>query len=435
MAAARQDLRADRLPLRDGRSVKVIRVVTRACGAEGEMMKNLTASGLMLAALFLCAHAAQAFQGESGRDMTPTGRGMGSTKGNKGGKQPVRPPPPPPARARVSVRSNPPGSTVVLDGTDFGQTNLDGFLTLPAQKAGRHVLTVSKDGYHKYERVLELSPGENVPLDISLTPFPSRLRVAPQPDSALIHIVGVGSYDGTAEVELRSGDYRVRVEKLGYGTEERTVKVNPGHSTNLTLTLAPLPPAELLALADSSFQAGQFDQTLTLGGMAYPHMSSNARLNFILGLSHLRKNRQPEALGYLRRAVELGEAITINVKHFHKLKKGEGLCQGQLVMRRGELEFHSGEYPADSFRVAVNRVSALRATSDRGGGLSMKVYLMTLDKKKKQKEQWVDYHFHPPEAALQSKNPRKANSPHIVTCYGCGPTAQLFYNFVQHLSY
>jgi hypothetical protein len=394
-------------------------------------MKKLTASGFVLAALCFCAQAAHA-QGESGRDMTPT-TNRGSGAGGRGGRGGDRTPPRPPvAPARLSLRTGLP-ATVVLDGAEF-QTDAAGFIRLPARKPGRYVLVVYRSGYHRYERALELSPGENGPLDITLTPMPSRLRVTPEPDGADIHIAGVGTYKGTAEAELRPGEYVVRVTMLGYVGVEKTVKVDPGHSSNVTLTLTPLPAYDLLALAESSLHAGQFEQALTLGGMAYPQLSAHPRLNFIIGLSHLRQNRQTEALGYLRRAVELGESLAFNVKHFHKLKKGEGLCQGQLVVRRGELEFRSGEHPADSFRVAVNRVSALRPTSDRGGGLSMKVYLTTFDKKKRPKEQWVDYHFHPPEAALQSKNPRKANSPHIVTCYGCGPSAQLFYNFVQQLS-
>lgn len=63
-----------------------------------------------------------------------------------------------------------------------------------------------------------------------------------------------------------------------------------------------------------------------------------------------------------------------------------------------------------------------------------KGYMMTLDKKKRQKEQWVDYHFHPPEAALQSNDPRKASLPQLVTCYGCAQTARFFYLFVEQLS-
>jgi PEGA domain len=397
-------------------------------------MKKLAASGFALTALCLCAQPAQAFQGGSGRDMSTTTTNRGASAGGRGGKDGGKPLPrvhvPP---ARLSVRTSPPASTVLLDGTEF-QTDASGFLRLPARKPGRYVLVVFRNGYHRYERVVELSPGENGPLDIPLTPMPSRLRVTPKPDGADIHIAGVGSYTDSADAELQPGDYLVRVTKLGYLAAEQNVKITPGHSSNLTLTLDPLPPSDLVSLAESSFHAGRFEQALTLGGMAYQHLPSHPRLNFILGLSLLRQNRQAEAFGYLRRAVELGEAVAIGVKHFHKLKKGEGLCQGQIVVRRGELEFRSGEGPADSFRVALNRVSALRPTADRGGGLSMKVYLTTLDKKKKPKEQWVDYHFHPPEAALQSKNPRKANSPHVVTCHGCGPTAQFFYDFVQQLS-
>jgi hypothetical protein len=402
-------------------------------------MKKLVACGFVLTALCLCAQSASAFQGASGRDMnTPSNRGGSSAgKGTKGGgsgggRTPVREQPPP--LAHISIRTSRPDSTVFLNGERLGRTDASGLLRLPARKAGQYRLTVLKDGYHRHERVLNLTPGENGLLDVSLTAMPGRLRVNPKPDAADIHIGGVGSYNGSAEAELQAGDYLVRITKLGYEAVEQTVRLRPGQSLNLTLTLMPLPPSDLLALAESSFRAGQFDQTLTFGGMAYPHLSTNARLNFIIGISHLRKNSQAESLGYLRRAIELGESLTFNVKHFHKLKKGEGLCQGQLVLRRGELEFRSGDSPADSFRVAVNRVTAMRLTSDRGGGLSMKVYLMALDKKKKMREQWVDYDFHPPEAALQRKDPRKANSPQFVTCYGCAPTAQFFYTFVEQLS-
>jgi hypothetical protein len=392
-------------------------------------MRKLMAFVLSAAAACGCARAARAFQTGDGR--TPTGPGGGASRGDRVKTPRTNVPPPPRPSARLTVHVNMPGSVVEFDGKEMGSTDGSGYMNLPTVMAGQHTLIVRKSGYYELRQVVELASGPNGPIEVTLLPRPGRLSVHPNLSGANISIAGVGSYSGSAEgVELAPGNYSLSITKLGYAPFEQDVTIAPGMSNNLTITLNRLPASALLLLAESEFQSGRYAQAVTLGEMALPDMASNPRLTMLLGLSHFRLNNLPASLDYLQQAVVLGQSLTLNVKHFHKLKKGEGFCQGQIVLRRGALEFRSGENPSESFNVPFSKVFGLRPDSDKGWRVSMQVFLPD-PKKKNKKEKGFDYSFHPAQAYLINKDPRKRNSPTLVACFDCQPMALFIYQLVQ----
>jgi hypothetical protein len=395
-------------------------------------MKKIVAFVLSAAALLACAHAARAFQGGAGRTNQPAdGTGGGGSGGRGRGTRTNTPPAPtPPPPAQLSVHVNLPGSAVELDGKDLGPTDGGGYLRLSASPSGQHTLVVRKSGYYEYRQVLRLASGHNGTLEVTLPPRPGRLSVRPNLPGASISVAGVGSYDGAVEsLELTAGTYRVSVKKLGYAALEQDVAIEPGISNNVTMTLTRLPHGELAALAESEFQAGRYAQAVTLGEMALEGMPSDPQLVMLLGISHFRLDDLSVSLNYLQQALALGQTLNLNVKHFHKLKKGEGFCQGQLILRRGVLEFRSGENPSESFAVPLGKVIGARPDPDKGWRVSMQVMLPD-PKKKNKKEKGFDYSFHPAQAYLQSKDPRKRNSPMLVVCYDCQPMAMFIYQLI-----
>jgi hypothetical protein len=410
-------------------------------------MKKPAALVLLALALCACARTAQAFQAGDGRTPTQTGDGRTptNTTGNSNRGARVRTPrtnvrpatataPTPPTPARLGVRTSPADSLVEFDGTALGPPDANGFLRVPPSTVGQHTLVVRRSGYYEYRRVLTLAAGLNDTIEVTLPPQPGHLNVTPQPSGANINVLGQGNFNGSVnELELVHGNYHMSISKLGYVPVEQDVTIAPGSSSNVVLTLIALPPSELIAGADAAYRAEQYEQAITLGEMAFPDAASNSRLNFLLGMSYVRRNDLESSMRYLRQAVLLGENITFNVKHLHKLKKGEGLCQGQLVLRSNTLEFRSGENPSENFLVSFGKIFVMRPDNDKGWRLSMTVMLPDVkkNKKEKEKEKGFEYSFHPTQAYLRNRDPRKSSSPALVACSDCRPTVEFIYHLIQ----
>lgn len=401
-------------------------------------MGKMAAMILAAAAVCACARAGHAFQGAAGRTTTnPTGEGGSRAGGGRAGGGRTKtnptsvPAPLPRPSARLTVHTNLPGSEVEFDGKVLGVTDPRGYFNLPPATSGQHTLVVRKLGYYEFRRVVELSGGPNGIIEVILPPRPGRLRVSLNVPGASIRVGGVGSYDGSVDgVELQPGRYSLSISKLGYAAHEHEVTIAPGTSSNVTLTLIRLPVQGLVAQAESEYQAQRYATAVTLAEMALPERPSDPRLAMLLGISYYRLNNLAVSLEYLGRAVSLGESLTFTVKHFHKLKKGEGFCEGQLLLRRGVLEFRSGENSAENFLVPFQKIAGLRPDPEKGWRVSMQVMLPD-PKKKNKKEKGFDYSFHPAQAYLLRKDPRKQNSPTLVNCADCQPTVQFIYQLIQ----
>ncbi len=79
-----------------------------------------------------------------------------------------------PATGTVKVTTSPAGAQVELDGTAMGVT----VLTLADVKPGTHVVKISKTGFQPMSRDLQVTAGETVLLDLTLTSTP--LQAAPR---------------------------------------------------------------------------------------------------------------------------------------------------------------------------------------------------------------------------------------------------------------
>ncbi len=129
-----------------------------------------------------------------------------------------------PAWADVFVTSVPAGATVLAGGEPVGET--------PARielLAGRHELSLEKDGYKVWREEITVTPGEVQRLpEIVLAEADGILRIVTTPVGAAVSVNG--RYRGTtpAEVELTPGKAaKVTLSKPGYATVSRSVTL-PG---------------------------------------------------------------------------------------------------------------------------------------------------------------------------------------------------------------
>lgn len=210
---------------------------------------NILKAGLTATVLLILCVTCRAFQATGGRESSP--RGATSTdKSKKANRTPVesrkenRKIETPPSELSISVA--PPDSTIILDGVGYHAEN--GAFIRVGLKPKLYKIVVHRDGYQDQGQEINLGPGHNPPLIISLKPLPGTLSVTPTVADADINLIesetngNVGTYFGRARnIELPPGRYQVLVSKEGYQTTVREVLVKSAAIILLEPALDPLP--------------------------------------------------------------------------------------------------------------------------------------------------------------------------------------------------
>jgi PEGA domain-containing protein len=152
----------------------------------------------------------------------------------------------------IKVTSKPLGAKVYIAGKIFGKTPI-----LVEIAAGRHTLTVSRDGYAPVTRPVMVSTNKMIHTHISLGP-------APRKDEIRVHNTGPDGEDsgpGTVTVttqpsgltvfmndmfvpqptpvafDLRAGVYQIRIEEDGAPVYNKSVFVRAGRTVDLDIII------------------------------------------------------------------------------------------------------------------------------------------------------------------------------------------------------
>jgi TonB family protein len=119
---------------------------------------------------------------------------------------------------------------------------------LTGLKPGAYLITVRHSGYGDQQRSVDLKPGENDPVTITLELLKGTLSVRPNVDSASIDVrsidrnQSVGSYAGALDkVDLPPGEYELTVTKPGYQSATRAFTIKPAGTVDLEPRIDPLP--------------------------------------------------------------------------------------------------------------------------------------------------------------------------------------------------
>lgn len=134
----------------------------------------------------------------------------------------------------ITIKTKPPGATVMMDGSEFlGLTPVN----KPDVIIGQHTLKVSLDGHNDISKVFKLKYGDEKKFILTMAPKPGTLSVSTTPTGAAIYINGKRQGRSNTSIELSGGSYKVEVRKSDYRTIKRQVKVQPGQTARLDLTL------------------------------------------------------------------------------------------------------------------------------------------------------------------------------------------------------
>ncbi|MDD1689987.1 MAG: PEGA domain-containing protein [Methanoregula sp.] len=157
-----------------------------------------------------------------------------------------------PDRGKVTIRSEPPGGDLFVDGKIRGVTPLIVDNLMP----GRHEVLIRKTGYEDYRDVISAATDITTEYTEYLVPLPGAgfLSVSSFPEGADVRIDGNDA--GTTPTNLQritSGNHTVDITKTGYWNFTGIVNIKGGESTLAKADLAMIPTTCTLYI-DSSPQ-------------------------------------------------------------------------------------------------------------------------------------------------------------------------------------
>ncbi|MGM0577355.1 MAG: PEGA domain-containing protein [Myxococcota bacterium] len=128
------------------------------------------------------------------------------------------------------------GATVTIDGEPEGEVPTT--VELPP---GRHQAVVTKEGFGRWERWIEVSEGQKVSFEVVLK-APKKetgsILVTSVPSAAELRLNGAPRGKTPTVVEVTAGEYTLEVAAEGYAPWEKTVSVPPGERVTVEAKLA-----------------------------------------------------------------------------------------------------------------------------------------------------------------------------------------------------
>lgn len=150
-----------------------------------------------------------------------------------------------PAAGILSLRSEPTGANVTLDGDYQGQTPL--VLELAPDRAQR--INISRPGYQRYNEQLTLAAGERAERDIRLKAQLGELRLNVSPQEAQVAVNGQVVGRGDQVLSLPAFEHSIEVSLEGYAPVRRRVTPRSGIEQRLAIELQTQEEAKLASLS------------------------------------------------------------------------------------------------------------------------------------------------------------------------------------------
>lgn len=135
-------------------------------------------------------------------------------------------------RSALSVRSDPAGAEVFVDGEPMGSTPLQRSIG-----AGTYKVRLEKEGYTPTVVALDVGPGDEAEITRTLQEATGTLVVNTLPESATVRLGGQKLGQTPLRTEVRSGTDTLSVRREGHLSVERTVDIQPDEETRLNLVL------------------------------------------------------------------------------------------------------------------------------------------------------------------------------------------------------
>ena len=146
----------------------------------------------------------------------------------------------------IYISSSPGGATVLLDGTNVGQTPGSGALKLNNIAAGSHTVNLQLNGYQEYTTGVNVVSTTVSQVDAVLVPAGSAssiggLSVSSTPSGANVYVDN--AFRGITPLtmnDITAGSHTLLLQMAGYQDYVATVQVNKGATSTVTTILNPV---------------------------------------------------------------------------------------------------------------------------------------------------------------------------------------------------
>ncbi len=140
-----------------------------------------------------------------------------------------------PGRSALSVRTDPPGARVFLDGVAVGQGGFEGVVDL-----GSHEVAIELDGYHDHRQRFVTAAEERLDLGtIELLPKAATVAIASEPGEAAVLVDGEFAGSTPLQLSLQPlSAYRLTIRKSGHEPMEARIEPAPGEAIERTFRLS-----------------------------------------------------------------------------------------------------------------------------------------------------------------------------------------------------
>ena len=176
----------------------------------------------------------------------------------------------------VSVSSDPSGSTVRIDGSYYGTTP-----TTVSVPAGRHTVSVAKDGYSGWSQTVSVTSGATTSVYATLSKVVTTgyLSASSNPKYADLYVDG--SYQGQTPITiaLDSGKHNVIFRKAGYSDYSISVYINEGQTSIVSATLVEKDTSGYVSIASFPGGASVYVDGAFVGNTPYSTPSSTSYLS------------------------------------------------------------------------------------------------------------------------------------------------------------
>jgi formylglycine-generating enzyme required for sulfatase activity len=210
-----------------------------------------------------------------------------------------------PADGLVSLRSDPSGAIVTVDGRFRGRTPVE----LELAPGRRYRLQFTKAGYESASRSLTVESGVERALAVTLEAKTGTVLVDVSPADAEVFVGGRRLGSGPQRVELPAVEQRIEARLAGYADGAAVVTPQPGFEQRVTIELATEAAAAYAAIPKRPVVGGDI-QMLFVDPERQPG-SENGLLRFRMGSSRRDADRLANEVQY---EVELTRAFYVSIK-------------------------------------------------------------------------------------------------------------------------
>ncbi|MFU8816490.1 MAG: PEGA domain-containing protein [Pseudomonadales bacterium] len=158
------------------------------------------------------------------------------------------------ADSLLTVRSNPPGAGVTLNGRFQGETPVE----LAVRSGVAHRVQAFRSGYQSAERTIQLAAGAERSLNLELERLTGTLVIQAQPEQAQLYVNGRAMGPANQTLTLPTENQRVEVRLDGYAGYATEITPREGIAQELRVRLLTVEEARLAALTPTvTTPAGQ----------------------------------------------------------------------------------------------------------------------------------------------------------------------------------